>query len=220
MDTTSEDDFTVFGIGLGIGPSYDRFQEDEINFFNKQVDKLSFIICKATQGMILIDQNFKTNWKAIQAKGYVRGAYHFYRCDDSPEKQASHYLNVINDLSETDLPPIVYFEELSLSSHTDKTSIQANLLTFLTHVQKRSGRKPIIYTNYSTVGAYLSDTEFDNYNLWIANPDSSFKLPTIWKSKKWVFWQQSYNYKLYEQLYDYSVFNGDYDAFKNFIQSN
>jgi lysozyme len=68
---TTTNNFTVCGIDIS------KFQGNEINQLNKQTDQLTFIICKATEGITYTDPDFKTNWPMIQSKGYVRGAYHF-----------------------------------------------------------------------------------------------------------------------------------------------
>lgn len=212
MATTATDNFTVFGIDIS------RYQGNEINFLNKQVDKLTFIICKATEGITYTDSSFKTNWPAIQAKGYVRGAYHFYHCNDDPAKQVANYLGVMGNFSDADFPPIVDFEETSIDAGVNKASIQPNLLNFLTLLEQKTGRKPLIYTDNNTANAYLTDHAFANYNLWIANYNPSLKLPNVWNN--WTIWQQSQSYKLNGQLNDYDVFNGDSNAFAAYIKTS
>lgn len=213
-NTTESNDLIVYGIDIS------KYQGNEINQLNKQTAPLSFIICKATEGVTYTDPDFITNWPAIQSKGYVRGAYHFYHCDDSPEQQIDNYLTVIGTLLATDFPPIVDFEERSIDPGIDKASIQPNLLQFLTLLEQKTGRKPLLYTDNNTANTYLTDTAFANYNLWIADYNSTITLPTVWKSKTWTLWQKSENYKLDGNTNDYDVFNGDSDAFIKFIQSS
>jgi lysozyme len=117
---------------------------------------------------------------------------------------------------DTDFPPIVDFEELSIDQGINKANIQTNLLHFLTLLEQKTGRKPLLYTDNNTANAYLSDPAFANYNLWIADYNSTLKLPNVWKN--WTIWQKSQSYKLDNQLNDYDVFNGDFDAFTKFIQ--
>ena len=63
----------VYGIDVS------DFQGDEVDFLDKQKDSLSFVICKATEGITYTDPEFQNNWKTIPEKGFIRGAYHFYR---------------------------------------------------------------------------------------------------------------------------------------------
>jgi lysozyme len=213
-NTTESDNLSVYGIDIS------KYQGNEINQLNKQTDPLTFVICKATEGVTYTDPDFSTNWSTIQSKGFVRGAYHFYHCDDSPEQQVEHYLTVIGTLSATDFPPIVDFEELSIDQGINKATIQPNLLQFLTLLEQKTGRKPLLYTDNNTANAYLTDTAFANYNLWIADYNSTLILPIAWESKTWTFWQKSENYKLEGNTNDYDIFNGDNDAFIKFIQSS
>ncbi|WP_053004269.1 GH25 family lysozyme [Flavobacterium sp. ABG] len=206
--------FTVFGIDIS------RYQGNEISFLTKQTDKLSFVICKATEGITYTDSNFSTNWQAIQTKGYVRGAYHFYHCNDDPAKQAAHYLQTVGSILDTDFPPIVDFEGVSIDPGINSENIQPNLLQFLTLLQQKTGRKPILYTTNNTANKYLTNPEFANFYLWIADYSNSLALPTIWKSTGWILWQKSASYMLDDQLNDFDVFNGDANAFSEFIQSS
>jgi lysozyme len=212
--STIDNNFTIYGIDIS------KYQGNESGFLNKQTDKLTFVICKATEGITYTDADFKINWPTIQSKGYVRGAYHFYHCDDDPAKQAANYLGAVGQFLDTDFPPIVDFEESSIDAGIDKANIQPNLLQFLTILEQKTGRKPLLYTDNNTANTYLTDPVFANYNLWIADYNTTLTLPTIWKSKSWTLWQKSESYKLYNQLNDFDVFNGDENAFSEFIQSS
>lgn len=211
---TTNSNFTVYGIDIS------RYQGNEIRFLNKQTDELTFVICKATEGITYADPNFKSNWNAIQSKGYVRGAYHFYHCNDDPAKQADNYLDITGSILDTDLPPIVDFEGVSIDPGINAADIQPNLLQFLTLLKQRTGRKPILYTTNNTANKYLTDPEFANFYLWIADYSETLILPTIWEAKGWTLWQKTSGYKLYNQLNDYDVFNGDANAFAEFILSS
>lgn len=201
------------------GIDISKYQGNEVSMLDKQTDALTFIICKATEGITYTDPDFVTNWPLIQAKGYTRGAYHFYHCDDDPAQQVSHYLAVIGTLEDTDFPPIVDFEEGSIDAGINKAEIQPNLLQFLTLLEQKTGRKPLLYTDNNTANTYLTDTAFANYDLWIADYNSSLAVPAIWQSKGWTIWQKSQSYALDGNTNDYDIFNGDTPAFLKFIQS-
>ena len=205
---------TVCGIDIS------KYQGNEVSLLDKQTDGLTFIICKATEGVTYTDPDFSTNWPLIQSKGYVRGAYHFYHCDDDPAQQATHYLAVMGMLQKTDFPPIVDFEEASIDPGVNQSEIQPNLLQFLALLEQKTGRKPLLYTDNNTANTYLTDPSFADYNLWIADYNTTLALPTVWKSKGWTLWQKSENYNLDGNTNDYDVFNGSNDAFTAFIQTS
>src|SRR5688572_591209 len=102
--TKSDPGSLIYGLDIS------NYQGDEIDFLNKKKDSLFFVICKATEGLTVTDSTFDRNWKAIQGKGFIKGAYHFYHCTDDPVRQAEYFSSVIGPLSKDDFPPVIDFE--------------------------------------------------------------------------------------------------------------
>lgn len=196
-------------------------QGNEIDFINKNKDSLSFIICKATEGITYTDPDFNKNWKMISEKGFIKGAYHFYRSKDDPEDQAKNYLRAIANLDKTDLPPIVDFESSGIDQSQSIELIQSNLLFFLGYIQKASRRKPMIYTNNYVGDKYLNNDKFSNYTLWIADYDQKTTpvLPHIWRDQPWQFWQKSDSYTIDNKKNDFDIFNGNQNQLSTFIKN-
>lgn len=222
IDTVSKTVITEPPAGFVYGIDISKFQGNEIDFINKKQDTLTFIICKATQGVTLRDPDFSNNWKTITAKGFVRGAYHFYQSQDDPVKQAQFFLSVVDSFSKQGFAPIVDFEEASISNTLTVSQIQNNLLAFLQQVEQRTGRKPIIYTDNNTGNRYLTVAAFADYPLFIAdyNNTASPVLPGAWKNKQWHLWQKSESYMLNSTQDDFDVFNGSMQALQLFLSSN
>ena len=151
-------DSSISGIDIS------HFQGNEIDYLNKKGSQLDFVICKATEGLTYTDPDFVTNWKMIQQQGFVRGAYHFYHCADDPIQQANFFLATVGTFLTTDLPPIVDFEENSIDKTCDKTTIQKNLLQFLTILEQKTGKKPILYTDVNTGNSQINDPSFSICN--------------------------------------------------------
>jgi lysozyme len=206
----------VYGIDIS------NYQGNEINFLNVAQDSLSFVICKATEGAYETDPDFKNNWNTIQQKGFTKGAYHFYHCKDDATAQVLHYLSVVDSFPKNDFSPIVDFEESSIDSGCVANDIQKNLLNFLTLLQQKTGRSPIVYTDNNTANLYLSDTAFSKYALWIAYYDNAAhpELPTVWKNNSWSIWQKSGTYQIGTITNDFDIFNGNQTQFKTFIQTH
>ena len=206
----------VYGIDLS------HYQNNEIDSFIKSKDSLDFIICKATEGVTYTDPKFLQNWKMIKENKFLRGAYHFYRCEDDPLTQAKYFLEAISDIESTDIPPIIDFEEGGLDKSQSVDKIQSALHIFLKEIEKKSKTKPIIYTDLNIGNKYLNNTSFSDYPLWIANyngkriPD----LPNAWKNKGWLIWQRSSNYEIDGFSNDFDVFNGSLLEFKEFIKNS
>jgi lysozyme len=207
---------------LVCGIDISHYQGEEIDYLNNKSDQLTFVICKATEGVTVIDPDFNTNWAMIKERNIIRGAYHFYHCTDDPTQQASFFLSTLGTLSKTDFPPIVDFEENSIDKNCNKTEIQKNLLQFLTILEQKTGRKPILYSDTNTANAQITEPVFANYCLWIAdyNSGTTPQVPSVWKNKNWSIWQKSPNYSIETYTNDYDIFNGNKIGFTKFIQGN
>lgn len=209
-------DLFVYGIDIS------SHQGNEAETLDKKKDSITFVICRATDGITFTDIDFKSNWKMIQEKGFVRGAYHFFEGEDDPESQVDNYMNNVGEISTSDLPPIVDFEGSGIPANMNVESIQANLLQVLQGLEDKTKRTPILYTNINEGEKYLNSEAFAKYTLWIADYSGSATptLPGVWKGTKWMFWQKTDSYMENGVKNDFDVFNGDQNAFSAFLESN
>ncbi len=221
VDTTKNDTPLVSGNGAAFvyGIDISSYQGDEIDFLNSKQDTLSFVICRATLGITVTDTDFKNNWSLIPQKGFIRGAYHFYECNDDPTEQAQHYLDIVGTLAAGDLPPILDFEQAGLADIIDKQKIQSDLLTFLSTVESATGRTPLIYVSPDFANVYLTDPAFAKYPLYVADYNGQQKpsVPTVWKSEQWTLWQKTDTVHVNGNQNDYDMFNGSAEALQAFI---
>lgn len=210
-----EPDSQKFTYGIDIS----KYQGDEMSLLSKKKDSLSFIICRSTEGVTYTDPYFYTNWETAKEKGFIRGAYHFYLSNDSPESQSANFLNAIKDLQDTDLPPIIDFEEESIAKGSNKEQVIENLWKFIFLIEEKSGRKPIIYTDVNIGNSYLTASRFANYTLWIANYTTGEDptMPGAWEGMDWVLWQKMDNYHYDKVLNDFDSFNGSLADLKMMI---
>ncbi|MDH5607404.1 MAG: GH25 family lysozyme, partial [Anaerolineae bacterium] len=163
---------------------------------------ISFGIVKATDGLSFIDPRFDDNWTGMRRAQVIRGAYHFFRPQMDPVKQAEYYLMWVGDiLHETDLPPVLDVEAYPDSNRKAFLAIPLQqrinrVLAWVTTVWDKTGREPIIYTNWSTWRDILGDTDlFTQFPLWIAHYDVTQPLVPAknWGGQGWTIWQQSAN---------------------------
>jgi GH25 family lysozyme M1 (1,4-beta-N-acetylmuramidase) len=194
----------LFGIDIS---KYNKNIVDEIN----HLDKLTFIICKATEGMDYIDPTFFSNWKSLKNKNIIRGTYHFYKDNDDPIIQAQHFLTVVKKWETYDITPIIDIEMLSLSTHNNIEKLQENILIFLGYVENHTKRIPMIYTNYNFANQYLSNKKISKYPLWLAEYTSKDYpiIPNTWKNKGFKIWQKSDSYHYKSSIDDFDVFYGE-----------
>ncbi len=180
----------------------------------KEIHKLNhitFIVCKATEGLDYVDPMFKDNWSLIEERNYIRGAYHFYRSNDDPVRQAAFFCKTVGKLRKTDMPLVLDIEELSIppKSKIDIQELQNDLLTFLKHVEHCSGKRPMVYTDYSFATHYLSNQAFAEYPLWLAEytDKSNPSVPAVWK--KFKIWQKTNRYTIDSDTVDLDVYTGN-----------
>lgn len=220
-ESTTPDEEEVVEASITYGIDISKYQGDEMSLLTKENDSLNFVICRSSEGITYIDPTFSNNWKLCKEKGFIRGAYHFYISNDDPTAQAEHFASVISDLQDSDLPPVIDFEEGSIAAGSDKETVIEDLWKFIFLLEQKTGRTPIIYTDENIGNSYLTAARFANYPLWIANYTNAKtpSMPGAWEGSDWVLWQKSDTYKFENITDDFDCFNGSLDKLKAFIAS-
>ena len=176
---------------------------------------VDFIFMRGTKGLDMVDYLLHDNWDGAKSAGILRGAYHFYRFDLDPERQAEYFLKNVK-IEIGDLPPVLDIEN---DKNTDdarmsKDKIQRGIAEWLVAVESKTGIKPIIYTNLDYYKRYISG-KFPNYKIWIAKykNNKSVKLPD---ARQWHFWQTSEEARCngISEKMDFNVFNGSYEQLR------
>ncbi|MDR1671862.1 MAG: hypothetical protein LBS09_00110 [Bacteroidales bacterium] len=203
--TPVEVEKTYYGIDIS---KYNRNIVSEITLH----DSITFIICKATEGVTYTDPYFNSNWDIIRAGNYLLGAYHFYRYGDTPARQADFFWKVVSAKGTTDIAPVVDVEQESLPHDVeiDANKFQTDLLAFLENLQAKCKRSPIIYTNHSFANKYLTDSRFSRYRLWIADytHHDTPVLPKTWKEAGYTIWQKKDNQSVGSRIADFDIYFG------------
>ena len=134
----------------------------KIDFNKMRLSGAEFVIFKATQGSSTVDRVFQISWD--DAANLIRGAYHFLDWTVDSDKQAEYYCKKIKD-KKLDFPPIVDFE-----CRTDapaQSVATSELWSFVTYIENRTGRVPIIYTSPSYWAEFGSKAAvWKKYPLW------------------------------------------------------
>jgi lysozyme len=168
-----------------------------------------FTFIKATDGETYVDPDFAQNWAGAKAADLLRGAYHFFRAEDSPQAQVDLFWKTVGGNGE--LPLVVDVEE---SMGVSAPTLISNLTQFLEELQQASGRTPMIYTGPGFWNG-LGTTAFGGYPLWVAEYGvSQPTVPKGWAS--WAFWQHSESGTVpgIQGAVDLNVFNGPLPAFQ------
>jgi lysozyme len=173
---------------------------------------ITFAFIKATEGISSVDSYFQRNWREAPKAGIVCGAYHYFIPRKSGLWQARFFLQTVK-FEEGDLPPVVDVEDLTGQS---PEKMRRELKDFITHVEKKTGVKPIIYSGLVFYKDYLKG-HFDGYPLWIAH---YYQLDLkAGSNTKWHFWQHSDKARIngIKHIVDFNAFKGDSLSFQQML---
>jgi len=204
--------FTVHGIDVS---SYQgKINWQKVKAMNDDDVHITFAFIKATEGVLSVDPYFQRNWREAPKAGIICGAYHYFLPQKSGVWQARFFLQTVK-MEKGDLPMVVDVEQLY---RTPPTKMREQLMSFVNHIENKTGVKPIIYTNISFYQDYLQGY-FDDYTLWIAH----YYQPVLNISKKtnWQFWQHSDKARIngINEKVDFNIFRGDSIAFRRLLMS-
>ena len=158
-----------------------------------------FVFTKATEGSSYSDPTFDDNWRGAKKAGLLRGAYHFFRCNIDPKKQATRFIDYVQSMNDNgELPPVL---DLETNDGQTKDKIIERAKTWLDLVEEAFGKRPIIYSGQYFLQDYFSEVGggppswAKDYPLWLAQYPNQYvagmrpSLPRGWF--KWTFWQYS-----------------------------
>jgi lysozyme len=153
---------------------------------------INFIICKASEGVTLTDPKFATFWTKINPR-VKKGAYHFFRPQNSGVDQAKLFLSVVK-FEKGQMLPVIDVENGRAYRQVKPALVANRLKEMIKYIEDELHVKPIIYTNASfwnkQFGPYFKDMNND-YHLWIADYRlrEEPSIPKGWND--WTIWQHS-----------------------------
>ena len=148
----------------------------------KDIRPVSFVFIKATEGVSMVDKDFKRNWQDAGRSGLRRGAYHFFRSSKDGDAQARLFIKTVGDLRFKDLPPVLDIETIHRGGSRKRLNEEA--LKWLRIIEDHYGKKPIVYAGASFAKDYLSKDITENYPVWIAHYEKD--QPAF---EGWTWWQ-------------------------------
>ena len=156
-----------------------------VNWQKVKASGISFVYAKATEGITNVDARFASHRAGAQAEALLFGAYHFFRPNDDPIKQAEHFLKTAAP-NEGDLAPVLDLE--IAPNQSEKAQYVANVSRWLKHVADQTGCTPMIYASPSFWREHLGK-DLSEYGFWLAEYSSKPKPPET--APAWTFWQYS-----------------------------
>ncbi len=146
------------------------------------IKPVSFVFIKATEGVSMVDKDFKRNWRDAGRSGLRRGAYHFFRSSKDGMAQAELFIRTVGGLRFKDLPPVLDIETIHRGGSIKKLNDEA--LKWLRTIENHYGKKPIVYAGASFARDYLCKDITENYPVWIAHYEKD--QPSF---EGWTWWQ-------------------------------
>ncbi len=202
--------YTIHGIDVSYAQG--KIDWQKVKAMEEDDVRIQFAFIKATEGITLVDSYFQRNWREAPKAGIACGAYHYFHPRKSGKQQARFFLQTAS-FEAGDLPMIADVETLD---GLPPERMRKELKAFLSHIEKKTGVKPIIYTGLSFYRDYLN-SYFDEYKLWIAH----YYKPELkaGANTNWHFWQLSDKAKVsgVNHPVDFNVFKGDSTAFRRLI---
>ena len=201
-DTERRDDYAIQGVDVS------RYQS-RVDWNKIAEQDIHFAFVKATESITHTDSLFAHNWKSIKESGIKRGAYHFFRSNNSASLQARHFISQV-DMEIGDLPPVLDIELLGKATPVD---LRKDLHIWLALVERHYGVKPIVYSNQKFYNKYLAG-HFSDYPLWIARYNK--EKPVLACGTDWNFWQYGNRGKLegIDGYVDFNVFRTSWSDFE------
>ena len=192
----------TFGIDISHYQRTEDITWDSLSIGNRAIP-IRFAVLRATMGNRSTDKHFDEYWKLAKKHNLIRGAYHFYRADEDPVRQANNFLENVK-LESGDLPPVLDIERIPKRKTNAK--LIEDLKIWCRIVEEAYGQKPIIYTYYHYYKDFL-DGEFEEYPLWLANYND---VPQPTPTGRWDFWQFTENGIVYgiNTKVDVDIYNG------------
>lgn len=166
----------------GIDVSY--YQQD-IDWPRVQRAGIRFAFIRLSDGAALRDPKFAINWREARRAGLARGAYQFFRPDQSAVAQADVMIAALRG-DRGELAPAI---DLEVTGGLRSREIAARAQAWIERVRSQLGVEPIVYTG-SDLWREGDAEPLGDQPLWIAHYTQGCPtLPAPWPS--WRFWQHT-----------------------------
>jgi GH25 family lysozyme M1 (1,4-beta-N-acetylmuramidase) len=155
-----------------------------IDWTRVRTSGVAFAFIRVSDGTFQ-DTEFSANYSGAKTAGVTRSAYQYFEPADDPVVQANLLLQKIGTLEPGDLAPAL---DVEVTGSQSAAVIVSHIQTWITSIEKATGRVPFIYTSSGFWNASVASGIFSGVPLWVANWGVSCpNLPTAWTN--WSFWQ-------------------------------
>ncbi|MCM1451124.1 MAG: hypothetical protein NC102_02610 [Clostridium sp.] len=182
----------------------------------KYLQPVQFAYVRATVGASDQDSLYARYSEQAKRYGIPKGSYHLLCYNSDPEAQADNFIKQCNGFQDDDLIPVVDIELLKNQiAKAGKKNVPVIVDKFLRYFRKKTGIKPIIYTNNNFAKEYLDLSRLKGYTLWVSR--YHYLEPDI---HPWYIWQFSENGKVrgYGRPLDLNFYDGNRASFNRKVR--
>jgi lysozyme len=179
--------FELAALGYDIrGVDVSHYQ-GEIDWEALKESGVRFAYIKATEGASMRDRRFAENWRRSREAGLVRGAYHFFSMCRPGAEQAANFIAALSDDAGS-FPHAVDAEQMEPCRDGKRLADPvAEITTYLDAVEKRFGKRPLVYTTREFYDAYFRDgwppDRLQKERFWLRSLHRAPNYGT------WILWQ-------------------------------
>ncbi len=192
--------------------------QKEIQWQQISPEKYRFVYLKATEGGDFKDTRFQQNWLQARERGFLVGAYHFYRLCRDGSIQAQNFIDTVPNKADA-LPPVIDLEYDSKCINTySKEQLLNEIQIMHDALQTHYGKQPIFYISKAFYNIVLAGN-FSEVPLWVRE----YKGPPDLKDQpQWLFWQYTSRGKIsgISTPVDLNVFYGSEQQWLDFLKMN
>jgi GH25 family lysozyme M1 (1,4-beta-N-acetylmuramidase) len=179
----------VFGIDVA---SYQHPNGAAINWASVRASGAAFAFVKMSEGSTYTNAYAAKDLNGARAAGLRASAYHFARPRlplSTATADAQRFATQVGDVKTAgSLPPVL---DIEATGGLNAADVTAWTRTFLTALEAKTGRVPMIYTGGWFWKGYMGNpTGFSKYPIWISHYNSSITSPSLFGDWKYsTFWQ-------------------------------
>jgi lysozyme len=149
---------------------------------------VQFAFIRAYDGTQIFDTKFVANWAGASRAGIARGAYQYFRPEQSPIDQADLFVAALRRHGAGELAPVL---DLETTGALPLDEVARRAKVWVDRVRAGLGVEPIVYTNPG-MWRLRPLTELASQPLWLAHYTSACpELPRGFT--RWSYWQFTEN---------------------------
>ncbi|HEX5058982.1 MAG TPA: GH25 family lysozyme [Kofleriaceae bacterium] len=192
----------------GIDVSY---YQGDITWSRVKRAGVQFAFIRVSDGATIVDTKFEANWTGAKRAHVLRGAYQFFRPNESPIEQANLLVRTLRARGAGELPPVI---DIEVTDGVPLATVVANARVWIEQVRSQLGVEPIVYTNYGMF-RWGGAEPLARQLLWLAHyTEACPSIPPPWQ--RWTFWQYTENGRVdgIDGAVDLDVFDGTSDELR------